>query len=165
MKIRKVTSEDAARICEIYNYYILHTAVTFETSAVFADEMRGRIESIIDSGDPYYVVERNDKTIGYCYLHKWKERSAYDTTKEVTIYLDIKEQGKGIGTALFKHMIDNLERQKIHVLLAGICLPNEASVKLHEKFGFLQVSCMKEIGRKFDKWQDVGHWQLLLNCE
>ena len=163
MKIRKATPEDAGRICEIYNYYVVNTAVTFETSPVSTEEMRGRISDIIKSGEAYFVAEDCSKIMGYYYIHKWNGRCAYATTKEVTVYLDATEQRKGIGTALYQHMIDNLDKQNIHALLAGICIPNDASVKLHEKFGFRQVSHMKEVGRKFDKWQDVGHWELLLN--
>ena len=163
MKIRKVKLEDARRICEIYNYYIENTAVTFETAPVSVEEMKGRISEIIDSGFSYYVGEINGNIVGYYYIHKWNGRCAYSSTKEVTIYLDKDHTGKGFGTVLYNHLFQNLDKKNIHVLIAGICIPNEGSVKLHEKFGFKQASHMKEIGWKFNQWQDVGHWLLNIN--
>lgn len=163
MLIRKVKLEDSRRICEIYNYYVENTAVTFETTPVPETEMKERINEIIDSGFPYYVGEIEGKVVGYYYIHKWNGRCAYSSTKEVTIYLDKDCTGKGLGSTLYEHLFQNIDRENLHVLIAGICIPNEGSVKLHEKFGFKQSSHMKEIGWKFDKWQDVGHWLLIFN--
>ncbi|MDH6303682.1 L-amino acid N-acyltransferase YncA [Parabacteroides sp. PF5-5] len=163
MEIRKVTLDDARRICEIYNYYIENTAVSFETVPVSEKEMKERIKGIIDSGFSYYVGEVEGHIVGYYYVHKWNNRCAYSSTKEVTIYLDKDQTGKGFGTMLYEHLFQNLDKENSHVLIAGICIPNEGSVKLHEKFGFKQASHMKEIGWKLNQWQDVGHWQLIIN--
>jgi L-amino acid N-acyltransferase YncA len=162
MKIREVTLEDAQSICNIYNYYVENTAVTFETTAVGETEMQGRIKGFLDEGFPYYVGEIEGEIAGYCYLHNWNNRCAYSSTKEVTVYLDKDLRGKGLGTMLYRRLFKQIDKGDIHVLIAGICIPNESSVRLHEKFGFKQVSHMKEIGRKFDRWHDVGHWQLLI---
>jgi L-amino acid N-acyltransferase YncA len=160
--IREVSVNDARAICDIYNYYIENTVITFETVAISEAGMKQRIKEMTDSGFPFYVGEDNSKVIGYCYAHTWNYRHAYSTTNEVTVYLDRNETGKGYGYTLYEHLIGSIDRKRIHVLIAGICIPNERSVRLHEKFGFRQVSCMKEIGRKFDQWRDVGHWQLCL---
>jgi phosphinothricin acetyltransferase len=135
--------------------------ITFETAPVSEAEMRRRIDEILRTGYAFYVGEVNGKMIGYCYTHRWHSRCAYDTTAEDSIYLDRDETGKGYGTQLFAHLLNHIDTGKIHVLIAGICIPNDDSVSLHEKFGFKQVSDMKEVGRKFDKWLDVGHWQLI----
>lgn len=161
MKIREATLADARRICEIYNYYIAHTATTFETAPLSEMEMKERMNEVISSGFPYYVGEIERNVIGYCYIHTWNNRCAYSSTKEVTIYLDKDQTGKGLGSMLYRHLLHHLNKENIHVLIAGICLPNEGSVKLHEKFGFKQISHMKEIGWKLNQWQDVGHWQLI----
>lgn len=163
MIIRKVTLDDAKGICDIYNYYIENTAITFETAAVSVSEMQQRIKVFLDEGFPYYVGEIGGKIAGYCYLHNWNNRCAYSSTKEVTIYLDKDLHGKGIGTILYQHLFKEIYKTDVHALIAGICIPNESSVRLHEKFGFKQVSHMKEIGWKFDQWRDVGHWQLVIN--
>ncbi len=160
MHIRTVTLDDAHAICNIYNYYIKHTAVSFETLPVSESVIKQRINEITNAGFPIFVGEVNGKVIGYCCVHQWNSRSAYDSTVEESIYLDQNEIGKGYGSVLLQHLLDHLDKSKIHVVIAGICIPNEGSVRLHEKFGFKQVSHMKEIGRKFDEWRDVGHWQL-----
>lgn len=162
INIRQATMRDADRISEIYNYYILNTTVTFETCPISVTEMQGRIADVQDSGGLYFIAETAGRLVGYYYVTRWNGRCAYSTTKEATVYLDAAEHGKGIGTALYSHMITQVKGKDIHALIAGICIPNDASVRLHEKFGFSQVSHMKQIGRKFDQWQDVGHWQLLL---
>lgn len=163
MQLRKVRLSDAPAICEIYNHYIQHTAITFETVALREAEMRERIKEAMDSDSPYYVAEAEGKIAGYYYLHEWNRKSAYSTTKEVTIYLDKEATGKGLGSQLFHHLLETVDRKTTHVLLSGITLPNDPSVKLHEKFGFQQVSHLKQVGWKLNQWQDVGHWQLILN--
>ena len=165
MNIRSATVEDAGIICHIYNYYIENTAISFETQSISETEMRQRIEEIINAGYSFYVGEVDRKIVGYCYTYRWNNRCAYVTTAEGSIYLDKDETGKGYGSQLLEHLLRHIDRVKTHVLLAGVCLPNNGSVRLLEKFGFKQVSHMKEIGRKFDQWQDVGHWQLIFSTE
>jgi phosphinothricin acetyltransferase len=120
---------------------------------------------VFESGYSFCVGEAEGKIIGYYYTHRWKNRNAYITTVEESIYLDKDETGKRYGAQLFEHLLTHIDSNAIHVVIACISIPNESSVHLHEKFGFRQVSHMKEIGRKFDQWQDVGHWQLILNAK
>ena len=163
MNIRKVTLDDVSAICNIYNYYVENTAITFETVPVSEIEAKQRIIDTINSGHLYYVGEKDGKIIGFYNTHKWNNRCAYNTTIEESIYLDKDETGKGYGSQLFEHLLKQIDKNKVHVLIAGICIPNDSSVRLHEKFGFKQISHMKEIGRKFEQWRDVGHWQLILS--
>jgi phosphinothricin acetyltransferase len=165
MKIRKATSDDVLAICTIYNYYIEHTAITFETTPVSESEMRQRMDEVFESGYSFCIGEAEGKIIGYYYTHRWKNRSAYTPTVEESIYLAKDETGKGYGSRMFRHLLTQIDRKVIHVVIACISIPNESSVRLHEKFGFRQVSYMKEIGRKFNQWQDIGHWQLILRPE
>jgi len=160
--IRKPLSTDTQKICDIYNHYVANTAITFEVEPVTLSEMERRIKGIVNNGFPYFIGEVGNKVIGYYYINTWNKRKAYDSTAEITIYLDKDEKGKGYGSILFLHLLKHLDKNKYHVLLAGITIPNEGSIRLHEKFGFKKVSHMKEIGRKFDEWRDVGHWQLIL---
>lgn len=165
MKIREATTDDAHAICNIYNYYIEHTAITFEMMPVSESDMKQRMKEIIESGYSFFVGETEGNVIGYYYTHRWNNRCAYATTVEESIYLKKDETGKGYGTQLFEHLLAHIDKKKTHALIAGICIPNEGSVRLHEKFGFRQISHMKEIGRKFGQWQDVGHWQLIFKPE
>lgn len=162
MLIRNVTREDVPALCSLYNYYIEHTAISFETEKVAENEMLRRVDEITGAGFPYYVGEADAEVVGFCYLHTWNKRKAYDTTAEVSIYLDRNHLGRGYGSRLLAHLLERADRQRLHSLVAGICLPNEASVRLHERFGFRQVSLFREVGRKFDRLWDVGHWQLTL---
>jgi phosphinothricin acetyltransferase len=163
MKIRKATLNDAGAIGNIYNYYIENTAISFETTPVSEIEMRQRMSEVVDAGYPFYVGEIEGKIIGYYYTHPFRNRCAYKSTAEVSIYLDKEKTGKGYGTQLFEHLLMQTDKNAIHTLIAGICIPNESSVRLHEKFGFKQVSYLKEVGRKFDQWWDVGYWQLIFD--
>ncbi|MDH8701323.1 L-amino acid N-acyltransferase YncA [Dysgonomonadaceae bacterium PH5-43] len=162
MIIRTATLEDAKSICDIYNHYVENTVVSFETTPVSISEMQQRISNILKEGLPYYVCELEGKIVGYCYLHNWINRSAYSRTKEVTIYLDKDCSGKGIGTILYQRLFDEAKTMDIHSVIANICVPNEGSVRLHEKFGMKQVSFFSEAGWKFGKWHDIGHWQVII---
>lgn len=159
--IRTVRPNDAQGISLIYNHYIEHTTITFETNPVSVNEMCDRISGITEKY-PYFVYEEAGSVIGYCYALSWKKKEAYRNTVESTIYINPSFQGKGIGAQLMRRLIDELRTQKRHAIIACITIPNPASVKLHEKFGFKQVSAFKEVGYKFGQWLDVGDWQLCL---
>ncbi|BCE00135.1 hypothetical protein TYM08_P0198 [Marinicellulosiphila megalodicopiae] len=113
---------------------------------------------------PWLVLENElGEVAGYAYAAKWQPRSAYKQTCEITVYLDKDQSGYGYGSALYKALLPLLKTSGFHTVVAGIALPNEASVKLQESFGFKKVTHFQQVGRKFDRWIDVGHWQLLLN--
>ena len=159
--VRKVKVEDAEAICSIYNYYVLNTSITFETAAVSTEEMAGRIEEI--SGKyPYFVYEEDSQVIGYCYVNTWKNRCAYSSTAEASVYLNKDSRGKGIGHSLYKELLAELKNTSLHAITAGIALPNEPSIKLHESAGFKKVAHFEETGRKFDRWVDVAYWELII---
>lgn len=163
MNIRQCVKGDANAICEIYNHYIKHTVITFEETPVSEAIIVKRIESYTQQY-PWLVLENSaGKIVGYAYAAKWAERSAYKGTLEITVYLDHQQSGKGYGAALYTELLSILSRSEFHVVIAVIALPNEASIKLQESFGFSKVAHFKEVGRKFDNWVDVGHWQLILN--
>ena len=161
IKIRPVTPQDAAAIAAIYNEYVLKTDISFETEALSAEEMRGRILDI--SADfPYLVFEEEGRVLGYCYAHAWKERAAYSRTRETTIYLAPEAQGRGIGTRLMGRLIEACREGGFHALVACITGGNEPSIALHRRLGFRQVSCFPQVGRKFGRWLSVVDLQLML---
>jgi L-amino acid N-acyltransferase YncA len=159
--IRPVRPEDAAQICWIYNYYIENTTVTFETEAVSAEAMRERIISVSENF-PWLVYENEGKIYGYAYAARWKERNAYRFTVESTVYIEDGCTAMGIGPELYQALIEVLRQKNFHAVLAGITLPNDNSVKMHEKLGFKKVAHMEQTGFKQDKWIDVGYWELIL---
>ena len=159
--IRKVRIDDAERICEIYNYYIENTVITFEEAAVAPREMEVRIQEVTGTL-PWYVNESDGEISGYAYASKWKGRCAYRYSVETTVYIAHGEGRQGLGTELYSRLIESLKEDGYHTALAGIALPNEASRGLHEKLGFRKAAHFSEVGYKFDKWIDVGYWELRL---
>lgn len=158
MPVRTCTTADIPSICGIYNHYIAHTAITFEELPVSVTEMQKRVEATMQLF-PWLVFEENEKILGYAYASKWKDRSAYKYTAEVTVYLHPEHCGKGIGGILYTDLIEQLANKNLHALLACIAIPNIASEKIHEQFGFRQVAHFREVGFKFGRWLDVGYWQ------
>ncbi len=159
--IRPVTLADTEAIISIYNYYIKETTVTFETEPITAAEMAKRIKDI-SASFPYFVYEKGGKILGYCYAHPWKERAAYSNTLETTVYIDKHAVRQGLGSLMVRHLIDLCRAQGYHALIACITEENEASVKMHERLGFKQVSGFKEVGKKFGRWLDVADLEYML---
>ncbi len=159
--IRVARPIDAAQLCTIYNHYVGNSVVTFEEVSVTTEDMVQRIEKGIATM-PWYVFEKDDEVLGYCYASAWKTRSAYRHSVESTVYVSAGQGKQSVGTRLYQRLLADLRARGIHVVLAGIALPNLASVALHQKLGFMQVAQLREVGRKFDRWVDVGYWELML---
>jgi phosphinothricin acetyltransferase len=160
--IRRVTIEDAPHIQDVYNYYVEHTAITFEEKPVTIGEMETRIRSI-SAAYPWFVREDEEAGfLGYAYADAWKGRPSYRYSAELSIYVRNGHLGKRIGAELMALLLGELRKTDLHALVSGITLPNERSVALHERFGFKNIACFREIGFKLDKWLDVGYWELIL---
>lgn len=156
--IRKVELKDAKAIVDIYNYYILNTNITFEVETLKEEDMKERIQKIMKKY-PYIVYEDKGQVLGYAYLGEFKSRAAYRFSVESSIYLDINSKGKGIGKKLYEEILELAKGYDIHTIIAGITIPNEASIGIHEKLGFKKVAHFEEVGYKEGKWLDVGYWQ------
>ena len=161
-------ADDAARIAEIYNHYVRHDTATFETEPVGADQMWARVQALEARGLPWLVAEDSGGIVGYAYAGPYRDRAAYRHTLEASVYLDPEERRGGWGTSLYVELIDRLrhladsEHAPVHSVLGGIALPHPGSVALHERLGFAHVGTIPQAGFKFDRWIDVGFWQLLL---
>ena len=158
--IRDAIGSDVSAITEIYNYYIEHTVVTFEEEAKTVSEMAERIQGV-QAKYPWIVMEVEGGIVGYAYATEWKSRSAYRFSAESTVYIKNGLNGKGYGYALYTALLEKLRAKNMHCILAGIVPPNPASIRLHEKLGFQKIGIQKEVGFKFNKWEDVGYWQLI----
>jgi phosphinothricin acetyltransferase len=159
--IRAAAAGDPAAIAAIYNHYVARTVITFEEEPVSAPEMARRIEAT-SASLPWLVAEREGEVVGYAYATPWRARSAYRFSVEVTVYVDPDRPRLGIGRRLYEALLPELHARGIHAAFGVIALPNDASVALHERFGFEKVAHLREVGFKFDRWIDVGYWQLLL---
>ncbi|CAB9494200.1 arsinothricin resistance N-acetyltransferase ArsN1 family B [Alteromonas macleodii] len=160
--IRQVQPEDYESIEKIYNHYVSNTSVTFEETTVSSTDIQNRVEKSRSSNLPWLVMEISGSIVGYAYATKWKERAAYRFSVESSVYVSEKHHGKGYGTLLYTELLKNLNLLDVNSVIGGITLPNLASVALHEKLGMKKVAHFSNVGFKFDKWLDVGYWQLKL---
>ncbi len=159
--IRPAQASDAAAIAAIYNHYIATTTISFEEEPVAVDDMARRIADV-GAKLPWLVFEQEGRVLGYAYATPWRVRSAYRFSVESSVYVAPDSARLGIGKRLYQALLEALRAREVHVVIGGIAQPNAASVALHEHMGFEQVAMFKQVGRKFDRWIDVGYWQLQL---
>ena len=157
--IRSATTADAAAVAAIYNWYVANTVITFEVDPVSDDEMARRIGGVLAAHE-WLVLEREGELLGYAYAGRFRERAAYSLATESTIYLRHDLPGKGFGAPLYAELIRRTFARGYRHLVGAIALPNEPSVRLHERLGFVPAGRLARIGRKFERWIDVGNWQL-----
>ena len=165
MNLRDANTADAESIAAIYNHFVLTTSISFEEAAVAPAEMAQRIADVQAAGLPWLVAEHDGAIAGYAYATKWRARHAYRFAVESTVYLAPAHGGRGLGTTLYQALIARLRAAGLHMVIGGIALPNPASIALHEKLGFVKVAQFSEVGFKFDRWTDVGYWELKLASE
>jgi phosphinothricin acetyltransferase len=159
--IRNATREDAEAIRAIYAHYVENSTVTFEEEVPLVEEMERRIGGML--AEFAWLVEEGEGEIrGYAYFGRWKPRSAYRESVESTVYVAKDRVGRGIGSGLYRALLERAREQGRHAVMAVLGLPNEESVRLHEKFGFEKVGHFREIGLKFGRRLDVGCWELIL---
>ncbi len=153
---------DAEACAAIYEPYVAGSAVSFEEDAPDAVVMAQRIETVTRSY-PWLVLERSGLVIAYAYAASHRPRVAYRWAAEVGIYVDPAHRRAGAGRRLYAALLDLLRRQRLRIACAGITLPNDASIGLHEAFGFEPAGVQRAIGFKCGAWHDVSWWQLDLN--
>lgn len=161
MKLRIANINDADQIVEIYAPYVLNTDISFETVVPSIEEMQRRIGSVLAT-NPWIVLEVDGYILGYAYASKHRERAAYRWAVDISIYVKQECRGRGIGKVLYSALISLLKLQGYHNVYAGICLPNEASVGIHESFGFRKMAHYTKVGYKSGQWHDTGWWELSL---
>lgn len=159
--LRPVERKDAAAIAEIYNHYVEHSTITFDTEPLSQEQMWQRIAGI-SSTHPYIVAESDGRTIGFCYAHPWKEKNAYRLTAETTVYIAPSHHRQGLGTLLMRKLIAECGRRGLKALIACITGGNDASETMHLNLGFRQVSHFEKVGHKFGADLDVNDFELLL---
>lgn len=154
MKVRPVSSDDAAALAAIYNHYVQNTVISFEIEPLSEEQMRGRIEQTM-AEFPYLVCEVSGLVVGFAYAHRWKERAAYAQTWESTIYLHPAWCGQGIGRRLMAALLPMCREGGCRALIACVTADNCASIVFHESLGFRQVSRFPQVGCKFGRLLDV----------
>ncbi len=152
---------DADGCAEIYAPFVIDSPVSMEEEAPDAGEFTRRIERT-SARYPWLVADDRGRVAGYAYASRHHERVGYRWAADVAVYVASGRRRHGIGRALYRALLPLLIRQGIQVACAGVTLPNEASVALHESFGFELVGIYRRIGWKAGAWRDVGWWQLEL---
>lgn len=162
MEIRDAEPQrDGAACAAIYAPHVEGGAVSFEEVAPAATEMAARIERT-QATHPWLAAVEGEEVVAFAYACPHRARAAYRWSADVSVYVDGGLRRRGAGRALYVELLARLRTQGFHVACAGITLPNEASVGLHESFGFEPVGTYREIGWKAGAWRDVGWWQLRL---
>ena len=155
--VRRATLDDLPAITDILNHYILHTHITFDVEP-YTPEQRLSWFHEHNDGRRYRVLVACDEggdVLGYTCSGRFRAKPAYDTTVEVSIGCRHDVRGRGIGTLLYNGLVEALDGEDVHLLVAGIAQPNDASNALHRKLGFREVGVFHEVGRKFGKYWDV----------
>jgi phosphinothricin acetyltransferase len=155
--IRLATPADALTIAAIYAPICRDTAISFELEAPDAAEMARRIEDVLKRW-PWLVYDEGGEVLGYGYVKPFRERAAYQWTLEASIYTAERARGRGVASALYSALFALAEALGYCSVVAGITLPNPASVALHERFGFQYTGKIPAAGYKLGAWHDVGYW-------
>nr|WP_288119184.1 GNAT family N-acetyltransferase [Thiomonas sp.] len=162
---RAATEADLEAMTSIYRHHVLHGTGTFEIEPPDLPEMRRRLRLVRTRGLPWLVVERDGAVAGYAYANWFREREAYRWTLEDSVYIDERQRGLGLGSALMEHLLDACEAAGARQLLAVIGdSANKGSVALHQRYGFAHCGVMPAVGWKFGRWLDVVLMQKALGA-
>jgi phosphinothricin acetyltransferase len=158
--VRTAHAHDLAALTTIYNHYVVHTPITFDVAPFAPDERRGWFDEHRPTGrHRLLVAEDQGQVVGYASTSRWRPKPAYETTVESSVYVHPDLVGRGIGRQLYTALFDAIAGEDVRTIVAGVALPNDASVGLHERCGFVRVGVFREVGRKFDRLWDVAWFQ------
>jgi phosphinothricin acetyltransferase len=162
-RIRPGTESDLDELTRIYNHYVVETPITFDIEPLTVEQRRPWLTSHPDRGPHRLLVaEEGGKILGYATSSPFRPKPAYATSVETSVYLAPEHVGRGVGGMLYGSLFEVLEGEDVHLALAGVALPNEASERLHLRFGFRPVGVYEEVGRKFGRFWDVAWFQKTL---
>ena len=163
INIRSAREEDLPEILAIYNDIIVHTTAVYDYQPHTAAMRRQWWDTKKEQGFPVFVAEEAGKVIGFSSIGPFRAWAAYKYSVENSIYVAADVRGKGVGKLLMPPLIEAARKLEMHTILAGIDASNEASIKLHEGFGFAEVAHFKQVGYKFGRWLDLKFLQLVLD--
>ena len=160
--VRDAVSADLPKLVEIYNHYVIHTPITFDLAPVTLEQRAVWMQQYATLGRHRLLVcEDAGSVVAYASSHQFRIKPAYDTTVELSCYCAPDAVGRGLGTRLYSALFDAISGEDIRSFIAGITLPNPASIALHRRFGFVAVGTMHAVGRKFDQYWDVTWYERL----
>ncbi|WP_395659401.1 GNAT family N-acetyltransferase [Nocardioides sp.] len=159
--VRPVTATDLPAVAAIYDHEVRHGISTFATEPPGIDHWLPRLE-LTRPGDHLLVAERDGVTVGYAFSGDYRPRTAYQHTRETSIYLAPEARGAGVGRALYDALLPMLRADGIRLVVAVIAVPNPRSQGLHRACGFSHAGTLHQVGHKFGRWIDTELWELLL---
>ena len=162
ISIRLATEDDLPGMLEIYNDIILNTTAVYEYEPHTLEMRRQWFLTKQEQRFPVFLAEEDGNLAGFSSIGPFRAWAAYKYSVENSVYVKSGLRGKGIGRLLLAPLIGAARNLKMHTIIAGIEATNEASIKLHESFGFKEVAHFKEVGWKFERWLDLKFLQLLL---
>jgi phosphinothricin acetyltransferase len=157
LHVRPGRLDDLPQLTDLYNHYVIHTPITFDIHPLTIDERRGWFDGHADTGRYRLLVAEDRRLLGYACTSRFRPKAAYETTVETSVYCRPDAVGRRIGTALYSALFTAIAGEDIHRIVAGITLPNPASVALHERFGFRQAGVFTANVRIF-----VDYWYVVL---
>jgi phosphinothricin acetyltransferase len=154
--VRPALLADLPALTALYNHYIVHTPITFDVKTYEPEQRRPWFDDHAAAGR-YRLLVADDRgdVVGYASTSRWRPKPAYDTTVESSVYVRHDAVGRGIGRQLYDALFDAIADEHVHAIVAGVALPNAASIALHERVGFRQVGVFREVGLKFGRFWDV----------
>jgi phosphinothricin acetyltransferase len=154
--IRRGREDDLAELTELYNHYVRTTAITFDVEPYTVDARRAWFAGFRPGGrHQLFVADDAGRVVGFACTRPFRDKAAYATTVETSVYLEPAARGARLGRRLYAALFAALAGVDVHRAVAGITLPNDASVALHERIGFRRVGIFHEVGRKLDRYWDV----------
>ena len=163
IRIRPARREDCPGILEIYNDAVLTTTATYDYEPRTLEHRQNWFDDHKRTGLPIFVaLNQQDRLVGWSALNRYHDRKGYQFTSENSIYIAADHRGQGIGKLLLEPLIESARKLGLRVIIAAIDGENEASVRLHARYGFEHVGRFKHVGYKFDRWLDVVYMELLL---
>ena len=161
--IRQAEKKDVPRLLDIYNYEVTHGVATLDLQEKTLTEWEVWFSQHNRDNHPLFVAEKDGIVIGYVSLSSYREKEAYRTTVELSIYIAPEGRRQGIASQLMGFILEKAKTDPaIHTVVSVITSGNEASTKLHEKFGFTFCGTIKEVGMKFGKYLDIDNYYLLV---
>jgi phosphinothricin acetyltransferase len=161
MELRLATISDAEAIRQIYNLEVLESTATFDLVPRTLEAQQAYLEAR-SGAHAVLVAEDGGQVCGFGSLSPWRDRPAYSTSVEDSVYIHRDHQGKGVGRAILEELLATATRHGFHAVMARIVGGHEASIALHARCGFEVVGTEREIGRKFGRWLDVVLMERLL---
>jgi phosphinothricin acetyltransferase len=158
--VRIASQRDLAALTEIYNHYVIHTTITFDLDPFTVEGRQDWFDAhVIDPRHRLFVAEEGGRVVGYASTSRFRQKAAYDTTVEASVYCSPTAVGRGIGRALYQTLFESVAGEDINRIVAGVTLPNDASIALHRRFGFEPVGTFSANGRKFGRYWDVAWFE------